>query len=29
MTFLGSTEIVAPHRAPGGPVKSVALSLKF
>ncbi len=26
MTFLGSTEIVAPHRAPG---KSVALSLKF
>ncbi len=34
MTFLGSTEIVAPHRAPGTPatpgaVKGVALSLKF
>jgi hypothetical protein len=33
MTFLGSTEIVAPHPPPGGSVKpstaSVALSLKF
>ena len=29
MTFLGSTEIDAPHAPPGGRVKSVALSWKF
>jgi hypothetical protein len=29
MTFLGTTEIDAPHPPPGGRVKSVALSWKF